>query len=117
MREYVKEELLLEFNEKTQIFPLRNGVDYLGWHIYLTDTGKVIRKVKQQTKYRYKRKLRFFEYAYAHDLVELKDISQTLSSYHAHLSYGHTYKLQKRILGEFLLCKDPDNNRHLDISE
>ncbi len=106
LREYVKEELLLEFNEKTQIFPLRNGVEYLGWHIYLTDTGKVIRKVKQQTKYWYKRKLRYFEYAYAHDLVELKDISQTMSSYRAYLSYGHTYKLQKRILGKIVLIKN-----------
>ena len=90
MRVFVNDELQLEFNEKTQIFPIRNGVDYLGWHIYLTDTGKVIRKVKQQTKYWYKRKLRYFEYAYAHDLAELKDISQTMSSYRAHLSYGHT---------------------------
>jgi len=97
----------LNFNEKTQIFPLKNGVDYLGWHIYLTETGKVIRKVKPQTKNRYKRKLSYFEYAYAHDLVELKDISQTMSSYRAHLSYGHTYKLQKRILGKFVLRKNP----------
>ena len=87
LREYVKEELKLEFNEKTQVFPLRNGVDYLGWHIYLTDTGKVVRKVKQQTKYRYKRKLKYFEYAYANDLVSPEDVKQTLSSYRAHLSY------------------------------
>ncbi len=26
----------LELNNKTQIFPLRNGVDYLGFHKYLT---------------------------------------------------------------------------------
>ena len=40
MREYVQKELQLNFNEKTQVFPLRSGVDYLGWHIYLSDTGK-----------------------------------------------------------------------------
>ncbi|NCE97587.1 hypothetical protein [Emergencia sp. 1XD21-10] len=53
MSEYLNKELQLEFNEKTQIFPIRNGVNYLGWHFYLTDTGKVIRKVKRQTKYKY----------------------------------------------------------------
>ena len=110
MREFVKEELQLEFNEKTQVFPLRNGVDYLGWHIYLTETGKVIRKVKQQTKYRYKQKLKYFEHAYAHDLIKLENISQTLSSYRAHLSYGHTYKLQKRVLGKFVLKKASGTN-------
>lgn len=112
MQAVVNDELKLEFNEKTQIFPIRNGVDYLGWHIYLTDTGKVIRKVKQQTKYRYIRKLRYFEYAYAHDLVELKDIAQTLSSYRAHLSYGHTYKFQKWVLGKFVLRKNPDKTEN-----
>lgn len=113
MQKFINDELQLEFNEKTQIFPIRNGVDYLGWHIYLSETGKV----KQQTKNRYKRKLGYFKHAYAHDLVELKDISQTLASYRAHLSYGHTYKLQKRILGRFVLRKNSDNNLLMDYSE
>ncbi len=95
--------LKIDFNEKTEIFPLKNGVDYLGWHIYLTESGKVIRKVKQQTKYRYKRKLKYFQRAYADGNVELEGINQVLSSYRAHLAYGHTYKLQKKILGDFVL--------------
>ena len=110
MREYVREKLQLEFNEKTQIFPLRNGVDYLGWHIYLSDTGKVIRKLKQQTKYIYKRKLKYIEYAYARDLMDLEDVKQILSSYRVHLAYGHTYKLQKRVLGKFVLKKRFDKD-------
>lgn len=97
--------LKIEFNEKTEIFPVKNGVQYLGWHIYLTETGKVIRKVKQQTKYKYKRKLKHFQSAYADNAVELKEISQVIASYRAHLSYGHTYQLQKKILGEFVLTK------------
>ncbi len=101
------EELKINFNEKTEIFPLKNGVDYLGWHIYLTESGKIIRKVKQQTKYKYKRKLKNFQYAYANDNAELKEINQVLSSYRAHLAYGHTYKLQKKILFDFTLKRSP----------
>lgn len=103
-------ELKLDFNEKTEVFSLKNGVDYLGWHIYLTESGKVIRKVKQQTKYKYKRKLNYFKKAYADNQIELSDILQTLSSYKAHLSYGHTYKLQKKILNEFVLRKGTSEN-------
>ena len=33
--------------------------------------------------------------------VELEEINQVLSSYRAHLAYGHTYNLQKKILGDF----------------
>lgn len=97
------EELKIDFNEKTEIFPIKNGVDYLGWHIYLTESGKVIRKVKQQKKYKYKRKLKYFQTAYQDGNIELEEINQVLSSYRAHLAYGHTYKLQKKILGHFVL--------------
>lgn len=95
--------LKIDFNKKTEIFPLKNGVDYLGWHIYLTESGKVIRKVKQQTKYKYKRKLKYFQRAYADGKIGLEEINQVLSSYRAHLAHGHTYKLQKKILGDFVL--------------
>ena len=103
MCEYAETELNLSFNEKTKIFPIKNGVDYLGWHFYMTDTGKVIRKVKQSTKVKYKRKLRYFQKAYAEGRTDLDEIKQVLSSYRSHLSFGHTYKLQKKVLGEFVL--------------
>lgn len=97
------EELKIDFNEKTEIFPLKNGVDYLGWHIYLTESGKVIRKIKQSTKYRYKRKLKYMQMAFAHNTMDLTEIGQVLSSYRAHLANGHTYKLQKNLLNQFSL--------------
>ena len=56
-------------------------MEYLGWHIYLTESGKVICKVKQQTKYKYKRKLKYFQRAYADGNIELEEINQVLSSY------------------------------------
>jgi hypothetical protein len=38
---------LIEANEKTAIFPLSHGIDFLGFHHYLTQSGKVIRKVRR----------------------------------------------------------------------
>ncbi len=99
------DDLKLNFNEKTEIFPLKNGVDYLGWHIYLTDSGKVIRKLKQQTKYKYKRKIKYFQRAYADKNMELGAINRVLSSYRTHLAYGHTYRLQKKISDDFVLIR------------
>ena len=37
----------LELNKKTNIFPLRNGLDFLGFHTYIDDAGRVIRKVRK----------------------------------------------------------------------
>ena len=105
MERLAAEELHLEFNQKTQICPIKNGVDYLGFHFYLTNTGKVIKKVRQQTKYKFKRKLRSMQHKYAVGSMELQEIDQVLSSYRAHLSHGHTYKLTKKALASFVLTK------------
>ena len=51
-------------------------------------------------------KLKYFQKAYQGGNIELEEIKQTLSSYGAHLSHGHTYKLQKEVLSEFVLKKD-----------
>lgn len=108
MRRLIEDDLHLSFNEKTQIMPLRNGFDYLGFHFYLTETGKVIRKVRQQTKKKYKRRLRYFQYAYAHGQINLSDITPVINSYHAHMAHGHTYHLQKAVLQDFVLHRTTD---------
>jgi hypothetical protein len=64
----------LELNNKTQIFPLRNGVNYLGFHMYLTENGKVIRKIRDSSKKRMKRKIRAFKRKYAKGEMSFADI-------------------------------------------
>lgn len=44
------ETLDLTLNGKTQILPFKNGVNYLGFHTYVTAGGKAIRKLKNQNK-------------------------------------------------------------------
>ncbi len=105
MQQHLEQERKLELNQKTQITHIRNGVDYLGFHFYLSDSGKVIRKVKQQTKQRYKRKLQKLQEKYALGEMKLPDIKQVLCSYHAHLAHGHTYKLRRKTMANFVLRK------------
>lgn len=54
----------LELNQKTAIFPLRNGIDFLGFHSYLTDTGAVIQKLRRDSSKRMKNKIKYWETAY-----------------------------------------------------
>ena len=67
----------LELNGKTNIFPLRNGLDFLGFHSYLTDSGKVIRKVRRSSKSRMAR----------------KEIEDSYRSWRAHASHGNCRNL------------------------
>lgn len=40
----------LELSGKTQIFPFKNGVSYLGFHTYIDARGQAVRRLKNQNK-------------------------------------------------------------------
>ena len=81
----------LSFNEKAQIFPKKNGVEYLGFRFTLTDTGAVVKKVKMQSKLRYKRRLRRYAELYREGRIQMTDIRQSLAGFHGHMKHGNTY--------------------------
>ena len=105
LRRFVAEDTGLMFNEKTQIFPIANGVNYLGFHFYLTETGKVIRKVRKTTKNRFKRSLNGMKKDFAAGAVESSEIRQRVCSYLGHLKHGHTYHLRQKALRDFVLVR------------
>ena len=109
IRGYAEKELKLEFNQKTQIFPIRQGVDYLGWHFYLTDTGKVIRRLRTSNKRRFKQRLKKFQKLYSQGDITTDKIKMSLASYNGHLRHGHTWKLKKKAYGKFVLTRNIDH--------
>ena len=104
MSELVREERL-EFNEKTQIFPISQGVDFLGWHFYLTDTGKVIKRLRTSNKKRFKRRMKLYQKRYARNEMSFTDITRSVRSYNGHLMHGHTWKLRKQIYANLVFTK------------
>lgn len=106
MQEHVETDLYLQFNKKTHIAPLANGIDYLGWHFYMTDTGKVVRKLRSVAKNRYKRKLKYMKYMYGEGRMNLDEITPVIRSYHAHFAHGNAYRLEKRVLQDFVLRRE-----------
>jgi len=97
IRQLCGEQLFIELNQKTQIFPLKNGADYLGWHLYLTETGKVIRKLRTASKKRMRRRLKLLQYEFKTWKIDFNAVCRSMSSSHGHLIHGHTYKLQTKI--------------------
>lgn len=106
MTEVLEQELLLSFNGKTQLFPIKNGVEYIGFRFYLTDSGKVIRKIKVQSKLRYKRDLKRLQSDYAAGRINLDKVNNSLASYNGYLNHGHTYQLKRNTLRNFVLKRD-----------
>lgn len=103
-------DLHLETNEKTKIFPISNGVNYLGFHFFLSNTGKVVRTLKQQMKKKYKKRLKQLQYEYSCGIVDYDYVRQVLNSYHAHLSHGDCWKLQEKVLRDTVFVKETEKN-------
>lgn len=100
-------ELGLKLNEKTKIFPIANGVDYLGWHFYLTDSGKVVKRLRTQNKKRLKRRLRGMQKRYAAGEIQGEDIRRSMASTRGYLQYGHTRYMQQKICRKAVFCRSP----------
>lgn len=93
MENYLWYELKLETNNKTQIFPIKNGVDFLGFHTYITDTGKVIRKIRSDSKKRMQRKLKYFKIKYQNGEMTKEQVTHSYNSWVGHAKHGNCYHL------------------------
>lgn len=87
----------MELNEKTQIFPLKNGIDFLGFHIYLTETGKTVWKIRRVSKNNMIRKLKKFHKLLDKGLITKESIYQSYQSWRGHALRGNCYHLVKQM--------------------
>lgn len=86
--EYVQT-LELSLNGKTQIFPLKNGVNYLGFHTYVTDNGKVIRRLKNSNKRNAQRKYLKMAKLVANGRLSSKKFKDSFTAWKNHISHGN----------------------------
>ena len=90
-------ELGLQLNSKTQIFPLKNGVTYLGFRYFVTESGKIVKTVKKQTKRRLRWRARLLKKAYFDGLIGADRVRLSLASINGHLKYANSYKLRSEL--------------------
>lgn len=94
-------ELNLTLNSKTRIVPFSQGVDFLGWRFFLTDTGRVVRKIRKQGKQRFRRRMRELAYEVRNGMAGEEDVQATLASYNGHLKHGDAHNLHMRVYDKF----------------
>ena len=85
----------LELNGKTQIFPFKNGVNYLGFHTYIANGGKVIRKLKNQNKRNAAKKYLRMAQLVAIGKLPRKKFDDSYGAWKNHISHGNCYGLSK----------------------
>lgn len=84
-------------NGKTQIFPIKNGIDYLGFHTYLTNDGKVIRKLRNTNKRRAAKKYRRMSKLVSEGRMLSETFERSYVSWKNHISHGNCYRLGKHM--------------------
>ena len=90
MKEFLWDELELKTNDKTQIFPIKNGVDFLGFQTYITESGKVIRRLRRDSKEKMKKKLRKFKKLYKKGKISEESIRTSYACWKGHAAHGNT---------------------------
>ncbi len=90
--------LYFELNpKKTRIYPLREGIEFLGFHYKLTETGKVIKTVRTENVKRERKKLyRLVAKSKRGDLPREK-VDESYAAWRNHASKGNSYRLLQRM--------------------
>lgn len=89
--------LELTLNSKTQIFPFKNGVSFLGFHTYITADGKAIRKLKNQNKRNAQRRYLKMARLVAEGKLSRKKFDASYNAWKNHISHGNCYSLIKSL--------------------
>lgn len=79
--------------KKTQIFPLKQGIKFLGFSFYLTETGKVIKKLTRENVAHEKRKLRRLKKLVDNGVMTKENVDECYMSWKAHAKQGNTHNL------------------------
>jgi len=100
IEKFLFEKLSLSLNRKTSIFPITQGVDFLGYRTWTSH--KLIRK---RSIKKVRRKLNAMSRKYTAGQIGIGQISASVKSWAAHCSHADTYRLREKVFGEFVLRK------------
>lgn len=86
---------------KSQLFETRKGANWLGFRV-LPDRIRV----RAENLRRAKRRLRKLQTDYAQGNIDLNQVSQSITSWIAHLEHGDTWELRKKIFNSLVFSRD-----------
>ena len=92
IRELLKS-LGLELNGKTQVIPFKNGIRFLGFHHYVTQDGKYIRKLTGENKRKNKKKFRKLAKDVKAGKLSEEKFYKKYNSWRNHALHGNCVKL------------------------
>lgn len=98
----------LSLNGKTQIVPFKNGINFLGFHHYITADGKYIRKLSGENKRKIKKRVTRWAKAVKSGKMTEKKFYEKYGAWKNHALHGNCIKLCHSMdlyVEELLGCK------------
>ena len=78
--------------KKCQVFPVKDGIDFLGFRIF-----HEYRRIRKSNAVSYRRKLKKMAQAYSNCQLDTNDILMSVQSWNAHAAFGNTYSLRRNM--------------------
>lgn len=100
IEKFINEQLALNLNRKTSIFPIAQGVDFLGYRTWITH-----RLIRKRSIKRMRRKLKAMWLKYKAGQIDIGRINASVMSWVAHCKHADTYRLRRKVLGEVVLSR------------
>jgi hypothetical protein len=92
IEEFLRDELRLDLNEKTQINTIRHGVEFVGYRI---KPGH--RKLKRKSLRKMKARISHIEKEYAAGEIDVEDVNATMQSYFGDMKHFDSKGLRKKL--------------------
>ena len=110
IEKWVEKEGMHLNDKKTKIVTMRQGFDFLGFHFYVTDTGKVVQKLAKKSIIHHKRKLRKMKKLLDEGKITLKEYKEAHDGWKAHAKRGDTHYLIRKMDKLYNNLFKEDNN-------
>lgn len=99
----------LQLNNKTALYPLRQGVKILQWRFVITDSGRIIRKMDKKKQSKQRRKLKKLYAKERSGEYAPGTTRSSLYSWLANANRGDTYYMQQKMLRFYKELEDNYN--------
>jgi hypothetical protein len=88
--------LRLKLHEtKCQVFPVTQGVPFLGYRIFPTH-----RLLKRENVQRFRKRVKVLQSQFSQDMITVGKVSLSVQSWIAHASHADTYGLRRKVLSD-----------------
>ena len=99
IKDKLKNEYKLELNNKTRIYHIKEGIEFLGFR-FIIKNNKLIMKLRNDTKNRIKKKIRIIKTLRDNLYIDSNKYHNIMASLIGHLKYGNCNNLCRRIVND-----------------